>query len=58
MAKGEVGESYCDRLLSLSSRSHRHERLLIGAGRGILPGMFMWGSTYADRPWDLVNLKE
>jgi hypothetical protein len=21
--------------------------------REILPGIFTWGSTYADRPWDL-----
>ena len=26
--------------------------------REILPGIFTWGSTYADKPWDLVNLKE
>ncbi len=26
---------------------------MLGAMREILPGIFMWGSTYADRPWDL-----
>ena len=26
--------------------------------REILPGLFTWGSTYANKPWDLVNLKE
>ena len=26
---------------------------ILGTMREILPGIFMWGSTYADRPWDL-----
>jgi glyoxylase-like metal-dependent hydrolase (beta-lactamase superfamily II) len=26
---------------------------ILGAMREILPGIFKWGSTYADRPWDL-----
>jgi len=26
---------------------------ILGAMREILPGIFTWGSTYADRPWDL-----
>jgi glyoxylase-like metal-dependent hydrolase (beta-lactamase superfamily II) len=42
--------SACDdsalaRFLSLSH--------IAGAMREILPGIFTWGSTYADRPWDL-----
>ena len=27
--------------------------LFLGTMREILPGIFTWGSTYADRPWDL-----
>ena len=26
---------------------------ILGTMREILPGIFTWGSTYADRPWDL-----
>src|SRR3984893_19479277 len=26
---------------------------MLGTMREILPGIFTWGSTYADRPWDL-----
>ena len=26
---------------------------IFGTMREILPGIFTWGSTYADRPWDL-----
>src|SRR6266404_8014702 len=26
---------------------------IISTMREILPGIFTWGSTYADRPWDL-----
>jgi glyoxylase-like metal-dependent hydrolase (beta-lactamase superfamily II) len=26
---------------------------ILGIMREILPGIFMWGSSYADRPWDL-----
>jgi len=26
---------------------------ILGTMREILPSIFMWGSTYADRPWDL-----
>jgi hypothetical protein len=26
---------------------------ILGTMRKILPGIFTWGSTYADRPWDL-----
>jgi glyoxylase-like metal-dependent hydrolase (beta-lactamase superfamily II) len=28
-------------------------RHILGTMRDILPGIFTWGSTYADRPWDL-----
>ena len=40
----------CDNwaLARLLSVSH-----ILGTMREILPGIFMWGSTYADRPWDL-----